>query len=235
MSDAVSSEQLLARVVQQDVAALGALYDRHAPGIYGLIAHILPTREDADEILQAVFTRLWKESARLCQSGGSVAVWLVVTARTSAVERRRDQHSNAAAANGPVPAASAVKGRGTAARGSQPMATATKSASGDAASTKPNPQMDGSAADRIPKACLPQPGEVSVIDSRLTLLHKAIHHLPKPQRQALELAVFGGLSEAEIAAALGEPLGKTQRSLRAAITFVKHRHRAVNGTWAANI
>jgi RNA polymerase sigma-70 factor (ECF subfamily) len=82
---------------------------------------------------------------------------------------------------------------------------------------------------------LPPPKDITLIDDRLVLLHKAIDQLPKPQRQALELAVFGGLSESEIATAMGEPLGKVRTSLRAAVTFVKHRRRAVCGTWAANI
>jgi DNA-directed RNA polymerase specialized sigma24 family protein len=69
----------------------------------------------------------------------------------------------------------------------------------------------------------------------MVLLHKAIRQLPPSQRQALDLAVFRGRSESEIATEMGEPLGKAQRSLRAAVTFIKHRRRAVCGTWAANI
>ena len=84
-------------------------------------------------------------------------------------------------------------------------------------------------------AWLPQPKEIALIDDRLVLLHKAINQLPKPQRQALELAVFGGLGESANAAEMGEPLGKVRTSLRAAVTFIKHRRRAVCGTWAANI
>ena len=87
----------------------------------------------------------------------------------------------------------------------------------------------------FPAAWLPWPKEITLIDDRLVLLHKAIHKLPAEQRQALDLAVFGGCSELEIATEMGEPLGKTQRALRAAVTFVKHRRRAVCGTWAANI
>jgi DNA-directed RNA polymerase specialized sigma24 family protein len=82
---------------------------------------------------------------------------------------------------------------------------------------------------------LPEPKEITLIDDRLVLLHKAINQLPKLQLQALELAVYGGRSESEIATEMGEPLGKAQRSLRAALTFVKHRRRAVCGTWSANI
>ena len=103
--------------------------------------------------------------------------------------------------------------------------------------TKPRPS-DGEKAlpmEAVPLAWLPQPRQITLIDDRLVLLHKAINQLPKPQRQALELAVFRGLRESEIAAEMGEPLGKVRSSLRAAVTFVKHRRRAVCGTWAANI
>jgi RNA polymerase sigma-70 factor (ECF subfamily) len=190
MSQELPAEELLARVAQRDVAALGELYDRYAPRVYGLVAHILSSRTTAEEIIQEVFVRLWSESTRLSQEGRSVAAWLVVTAREAALDRLRALHKTVARTRPMVP---------------------------------------------VPSAWLPPPKEIALIDDRLVLLHKVIDQLPKPQQQALELAVFGGLTEAEIAAAIGEPLGKVQRSLRAAVTFVKHRRRAVCGTWAANI
>ncbi len=77
--------------------------------------------------------------------------------------------------------------------------------------------------------------EIAQLDERLDLLQRVVSELPKPQRQALELAVFGGFTEEEIALELGEPLGKVRTALRAAITFLRHRRRAVLGTWVANL
>ena len=88
-------KHLLARVAQQDAAALSELYDRYAPRVYGLMARILPSRDTAEEILQEVFVRLWSESPALSQEGGSVAAWLVVTAREIAVDRLRAQRKSA--------------------------------------------------------------------------------------------------------------------------------------------
>jgi RNA polymerase sigma-70 factor (ECF subfamily) len=240
MNEELPAEKLLARVAQHDVAALSELYDRYAPRVYGLMAHILPSRTAAEEILQQVFLRLWSESPSLSQEGGSVVAWLVVTAREAAVERVRVLRKNPPDARPQGPAAKTEKGPDTSARKSKAavlVSSAAKSLNGKSEAMKTLPA-DGARAPAmgpVPMAWLPQPKEILLIDDRLALLHKAINQLPKPQRQALELAVFGGLRETEIAAEMGEPLGKVRTSLRAAVTFIKHRRRAVCGTWAANI
>ena len=240
MSEELPAEDLLARVARHDVAALSELYDRYAPRVYGLIAHILPARDAAEEILQEVFVRLWSESPGLSQEGGSVVAWLVVTAREAAVNRLRALRKNAADASPQSASANAERGTDTGTRKSKAavlVPSVAKSLGGKSEAMKPHPA-DGAtppAMGTVPLAWLPLPKEISLIDDRLILLHKALDQLPKPQRHALELAVFGGLRESEIAVEMGEPLGKVRSSLRAAVTFVKHRRRAVCGTWAANI
>ena len=240
MSDEVPSEVLLARVAQHDLAALSELYDRYAPRVYGVVAHILPSRGAAEETLQQVFVRLWSESPTLSQEGSSVVAWLVLIAREAAVDRLRTQRKNAPDGGLPGPRAKVGKGAGAGPRKAKStilLPSAAALLDGKVGATKPRPN-DGArpqALRPIPSAWLPQPKEISLIDGRMVLLHKALDQLPKAQRQALELAVFGGLREIEIAAKIGEPLGKVRTALRAAVTFVKHRRRAVCGTWAANI
>jgi len=241
MSEELPAEDLLVRVARQDVAAMSELYDRYAPRVYGLMARIFSSRDTAEEVLREVFARLWSESPTLSREGGSVAAWLVFTARGMAMDRLRAERRNAlkAAAQG-GPTAKAAKASTPGPRKSKTTAAApspAKSLSAKSEGGKSRPADGAGVAPRdiVPSAWLPLPKEIALIDSRLVLLYKVIDQLPKPQRQALELAVFGGLSESEIATEVGEPLGKVQRSLRAAVTFVKHRRRAVCGTWAANI
>jgi RNA polymerase sigma-70 factor (ECF subfamily) len=240
MSEEPPAEDLLARVAQHDVDALSELYDRYAPRVYGLMTRILPSRDVAEEMLEEVFVRLWSESPSLSREGRSVVAWLVVTAREAAVDRLRGQRRNIHTLGPQVPTANAGKGSDSVARkskGAIPVPSGAKSVDGQAEVMKsgsPN-SAKTRAMGPVPAAWLPQPNEISLIDDRLALLHKAINQLPKPQLQALEFAVFGGLSESEIAVETGEPLGKVRTSLRAAVTFVKHRRRAVCGTWAANI
>ena len=240
MGEEVPAEHLLARVATHDVDALSELYDRYAPRVYGLTAHILPSREAAEEVLEEVFVRLWTESPRLSQEGRSVVAWLVVTAREAAVGRLRAVRRKASRidpTSHPADTEKASDSRTRKSKGVDLMSAGSKSPKGKAEAPKLRiaPPERAPARDAVPSNWLPEPREITLIEDRLVLLYKAIDQLPQPQRHALELAVFAGLSESEIAAETGEPLGKVQRCLRAGVAFVKHRRRALCGKWAANI
>jgi RNA polymerase sigma-70 factor, ECF subfamily len=206
-----SPEFLLQLVAREDVAAFGELFDMFAPRVNGLIAHILSPPDDAEEVLQTVFLCLWNESDAVCKGGGSVAAWLMMTARAVAIDALRSQHVDGANSRGKTTKSTGGKRSGK--DGHEPKAK----------NNTFNP------------AWLPDPKAIEFVDGRLGILHKAVNQLPAAQREALDFAVFGGLSETAIAARMSQPLGQMQRSLRAAVTFVKHRCRAVCGTWTANI
>ncbi|MGO9274858.1 MAG: RNA polymerase sigma factor [Terriglobia bacterium] len=82
---------------------------------------------------------------------------------------------------------------------------------------------------------LPRTEEVELVDRRRDLLQKILQQLPKAQRELLEKLVFEGWRETEIAEKQGEPLAKVKSDVRAAMRFLRHRLRAVMGTWGANI
>jgi RNA polymerase sigma-70 factor (ECF subfamily) len=98
------------------------------------------------------------------------------------------------------------------------------------------PALPGAQIDPVEELTwLPEPEKVARLEQRRSLLRKVLNQLPKAQRGALELVVLEGYTEEEIAAKLGEPLGRVQSGLRAGMRFLRHRLRAVLGTWSANI
>jgi RNA polymerase sigma-70 factor (ECF subfamily) len=96
MAQAISNEVLLTQVAEHDEDALGELYDRLAPGLLGLLVHILPNRAMAEEVLQEVFLRLWVEARRWGRERVSVPAVLVLMARNKSVDRLRAERSRTA-------------------------------------------------------------------------------------------------------------------------------------------
>ncbi len=216
-------EDLLARMAKRDPEALGDVYDLMAPRLLGMASHILDQREAAEEVVQEAFLKAWNIASTLHQEQRSVTAWLVVMTRHAAVTRLRAGRPQAHPEHAEGPASREAPR-------AKPSAKKHHAARPRAAQTFASSFLESS-----PAAWTPRPEEIAHLDERLDLLQRVVSELPKPQRRALDLAVFEGLTEEEIAQELGEPLGKVKTAMRAAITFLRHRRRAVMGTWAANL
>jgi RNA polymerase sigma-70 factor (ECF subfamily) len=225
-------EELLGRVAARDVGALQSLYDEFAPKLMGLLVRILSARPEAESALQDVFLRLWKEAPSIAQTKGSVAAWLVLMARHAACQRLRVQRADVAR-----PAQSPHRqGRMKEQKPTGKPADSTRK--GHKPRERCSAKYDSEALLFLaasPQLWMPRPDDIALVDARLGLLQRAFNQMPKPQRWALELAVFDGYTESEIAAQLGEPLGKVNAGLRASFSFLRHRQHAVLGTWTADI
>ena len=69
----------------------------------------------------------------------------------------------------------------------------------------------------------PDPAEQAAASERRSAVAAALHGLPKPQREVIEMAYFGGLSQTEIAASLGQPLGTVKTRARLAMQKLRER------------
>ena len=83
------SAGLLAHIAQGDREAFGRFYDAFAGLALGLIRRILRDPAAAEEVLQEVFWQIWREAARYDPRRGSPEAWLIVRAKTRAIDRLR--------------------------------------------------------------------------------------------------------------------------------------------------
>ncbi len=166
--------ELIRRMATGDRDAFGRFYDRYAPLVYPLIVRIVRMRGDADDVLQEVFWEAWQAAPDYDPERGSPEAWIVMRARTRAIDRVRSVRRRSETFVAPVDEAVAV---------------APSEPGGDAADR---------AADR-------------------GLVVGALARLPEAQREVIELAYYGGLTQTEIAERLKQPLGTVKTRIRIAL------------------
>ena len=82
--------QLLARLPSDATGeSLRMLYRAHAGEMFGFALNALGDRGAAEEIVQEVFTRVWRHAASYDPARGSVRTWLYQIARHAIVDMRR--------------------------------------------------------------------------------------------------------------------------------------------------
>ena len=103
--------ELIRRMAEGDADACDVFYDRYARLAYPLIVRIVRDPADAADVLQEVFWEAWQAAATYDPARGSPEAWIVMRARTRAIDRlqvirRRDEAFIAPVQTWPVAAAS---------------------------------------------------------------------------------------------------------------------------------
>ncbi len=84
-----SPAALIARIAQGDREAFSRFYDRFAPIAFGLIRRVVRDPEAAAEVLQEVFWQVWREAGQYDPRRGNPEAWLVMRAKTRAIDKLR--------------------------------------------------------------------------------------------------------------------------------------------------
>ena len=85
----LSDVELLHAVARGDEGALARLYDHYRLILFGLLARILNSREEAEDVLQEVFLQVWRRASDFDEQRGRPFTWLVTLARSRAIDRLR--------------------------------------------------------------------------------------------------------------------------------------------------
>lgn len=200
-------DELVRQVIEGSEAALASLYDRHATTIFRLALRVNGDRTTAEEVVQETFLTLWDRAELFDETRGSFATWLATIARHRAVDRWR----MAARRLNALPFSALT---GDSPDDSPPIDLLV--ASGDAVAAGAPP---------------PAPDAVVAAGESVVEIASALAVLAPEERQAILLAYRDGLSQSEIAAHLGWPLGTVKTRSRRAL----RRLRDAIGTPQASI
>ncbi|AOP34720.1 hypothetical protein A0128_13175 [Leptospira tipperaryensis] len=81
--------RLISGIVRKDPRCLEKFYDLYGNLIYSVIYKILMQKEEAEEILQEVFTILWNKAEQFKPERSSPLTWMTTIARNAAITKLR--------------------------------------------------------------------------------------------------------------------------------------------------
>ena len=169
---------LVAAVAERRPDALEELYGRHSVAVFGVARRVTGVPEHAEEVLQEVFLRLWRNPERFDPTRGALRSFLLMDANARAIELvRRD---------------AARRGR----------------------------------EERTIRLVEPPPDDIGgelwdvVVAEHL---REALDALTDLEREAIELAYYGGHTYREVAQILEQPEGTVKSRIRSGLKRMRDR------------
>lgn len=88
-SDPAADRALLRQVALGSGVAMRAVYARCGARAFAVALRLLPSRADAEEVLQETFLEVWKRAREFDPERGGLEPWVTTIARTRAIDRLR--------------------------------------------------------------------------------------------------------------------------------------------------
>lgn len=82
---------VIRRVASADQGALGELYDATSPTVFGLVRRIVGDYSAAEEVTIDVYTQVWRLASAYSEDKGSPVTWLLMIARSRAIDHLRSR------------------------------------------------------------------------------------------------------------------------------------------------
>ena len=163
---------LIARMRAGDKDAMTAVYDRYRGIVYAVALRVLGNTTAAEDVLQEVFLRLWRNPNGFDAERGKLPAWLAVIARNRSIDYLRQRPPE----------------------------------------------------DDIEEFSISSNIDLEDGFARMQSVEKiraVISQLPQEQRKSLEMAYFDGMTQSEIAAKTGEPLGTVKTRIRTGLLTLR--------------
>jgi RNA polymerase sigma-70 factor (ECF subfamily) len=169
------------------------LYQVSSGPLFGTVLRVNGDRGEAEDVLQEVYVRVWRDSGQFSPERGRPVDWLTGMARHAAIDSLRRRH---------------VRRR-----------------------VDPPGGLDFEAWCATCPSGAPGPLEAAIERERGSAIHHHLKALPCLQRECVALAFYAGLSHAEVAQHMRQPLGTVKSWIRRSLANLGRALRA-DETWA---
>ena len=98
----MSQEELLLLIYKKDERAFTHLYDMYHKSLFSVINVLVKNREEAEDVLQEVFIKIWKNIDSYNESKGRFYTWILNIARNTSIDKLRSKNFNNSQKNLPT-------------------------------------------------------------------------------------------------------------------------------------
>lgn len=87
-----SQEKLIEQISKGDQKAFAYLYDNYSKALFGVIYKIVTSQEDAEDVLQQAFVKIWNNFGTYNESKGRLYTWMLTISRNLALDLLRSKN-----------------------------------------------------------------------------------------------------------------------------------------------
>jgi RNA polymerase sigma-70 factor (ECF subfamily) len=90
----MTQEEILPLVLKKDDKAFTTLYDMYSKSLFSVISNLINDQEEAEDVLQEVFVKIWKNIDSYNETKGRFYTWIVNIARNTSIDKLRSKGYN---------------------------------------------------------------------------------------------------------------------------------------------
>ena len=90
----MTQEDILPLILKKDDKAFTTLYNMYSKSLYSVITNLIREQEEAEDVLQEVFVKIWKNIESYNESKGRFYTWILNIARNTAIDKLRSKSFN---------------------------------------------------------------------------------------------------------------------------------------------
>jgi RNA polymerase sigma-70 factor, ECF subfamily len=90
----MTQEEVLVLLQKKDGRAYTYLYDMYSRSLFAVISNLVKEKEEAEDVLQEVFVKIWKNIESYSESKGRLYTWMLNITRNTSIDKLRSKGFN---------------------------------------------------------------------------------------------------------------------------------------------